>query len=126
MGDLARVQYRLVDRQIARLALAVAIDRGFQQEAVFALVVAGEHLLQRQQVILRREIGQKAKVAPVDPDHRHIETRQYPCRPQHVAVTADHDGQIGLLAELDQIHDVFIEDAQGLGNPALHQYPETA
>ena len=55
VGNLARVQHRLVDRQIVGLALAMAIDRRLQQEAVLALVVAAQHLLQRQQVILRRD-----------------------------------------------------------------------
>ena len=27
---------------------------------------------------------------------------------------------------MHQIHHVFIEDAQGLGDPALHQYPKAA
>ncbi|MNQ53634.1 hypothetical protein D3C85_676800 [compost metagenome] len=126
VGYLARVQHRLVHRQVARLALAVAIDGGLQQEAVLALEVAGEHLLQGQQVVLGREIGQEAEVAPVHPYHRHIEPGQHPGGPQHVAVAADDDGEIRLLAELHQIHHVVTQDPQGLGDPALQQHPKTA
>lgn len=112
MGNLARVQHGFIDRQITCLALAVTIDRRFQQEALLGFEMARQHLLEGNQIILWRQVGKKAQIATVDPDDCHIKAGQYPGGAQHIAVTANHNRQIALLAELYQIGHLIRQHAK--------------
>ena len=115
VGDLARVKHRLVDREVARLALPVAIDGGLQQEAMLALEVTRAPAPGAADNPGARSVRSRGcPGSPRSPPHRTVTA---PGRPQHVAVTADDDGEIRLLAELHQIHHVLPEQPPGYGPP---------
>ena len=74
-----------------------------QQEAAFGGVVAVQHLADPGFDLGRQNVGEKAQMAAVDAQHRHVEARQIAGRAQQAAVAAHHDHQVTGVAHLRRL-----------------------
>ncbi|MNL36501.1 hypothetical protein D3C87_1585840 [compost metagenome] len=102
MCDFSRMQHNFINRRTdALLAVLLAYLR-FQQKAFFADIMTIEYISKLLMGVVRVEIGQETQVAAIDTNDLNIVARQRSCGTQHVAVTADHDREIGLLSDFRQ------------------------
>lgn len=102
MRHFTGMQHHLVNRQAeARRALIFA-DARLEQEAAFDEIVALQHLVQLLLRVVGIEVGEKAEIAAVNTDDFDVVARQHARRAEHIAVAADHHGEVSLLSYLRQ------------------------
>jgi hypothetical protein len=99
-AERAAVDHDVVEGERILARAAGPLDRDGEQRSPLLDVPALEHGGERLGHAGERDIGEKAEASLVDADQRHVEGRELAAERQHGAVAADHDGEVGVLAEL--------------------------
>src|SRR5581483_1914653 len=81
----------------------LALDLDLERRQLDRPVVASEDALHAGLEVLAAHRRQEADPAVVDADRRHARPEQPPERPQHRAVAAQNDREVGAVAELDAV-----------------------
>ena len=72
---------------------------GREHRAVLGNEVPPENRIKRVGPVVEWNIGDKTEPSLVDANQRHAEANQLPRQSEHGAVTANHDGQVGVLTD---------------------------
>ncbi len=94
------VQRERTEHLAVRFFGAAAVDAARQQRAFLDLVSTGQHVGQRLDHRVERDVRHEAEPALVDADQRHVVRRELARDAEHRAVAADDDRGRGLRADL--------------------------
>ena len=102
--------------------LAGTAHLGIEHNAPIGLEAAAQHRRQRVAHLIERDVSHETEPAVVDADQRNPERCQLARHTEHRAVAAQHDRDVGFLA--DCVHRMRIElvESQVLGGGVLEQH----
>ena len=92
--------HHVVERERLLHAFSFAYQVGFQQDALFGQVFAGEHTADLLQHFFARHLGKKAQMSLVDADQRDAERGGFAGGGEKSAVAAQHDNQAAFAADV--------------------------
>ena len=95
----AAIENDVVQRQRGFARAVRANDLRGEQRAALLDVTPSEHGGDRRLHPRDRDVGQEAQSSLVDPDERHVERREAPRDPEHRAVAADDDRDVGVRGQ---------------------------
>ena len=121
-GVGAPVDHHIVHRQGVKHADAVTHDLAVDQAAVVFLKLAHQHGCKGVLVVFQRDIGDKAQTPLVDANQRDAIRRELTANAQHGAVTADHQAQVTLRANVGDVQGGVSGDATLGSCSAFHEH----
>ena len=121
-ADRTTAHHHVVQCQRIEQYLPLARHRTLQNMAVFGFIHPTEDGIERSDFFVECDVGHETQAPLVDTDQRDFVRCQDACNRQHGAVTTDHDGAIGLSAEILHRHSGIVSNAGVAGGVRLDQY----